>query len=106
MDCDGVLDWEDDSDGDEAAEPEMFASETSAGAAAPRRARKQQRRPGARARVSSRRTAADATPNAAEYAHWAAHPPEPLEDPRPSDEARRPRIPKKVRKRMRPDQSI
>ena len=43
---------------------------------------------------------------AAEYAHWAAHPPEPLEDPRPSDEARRPRIPKKVRKRMRPDQSI
>ncbi len=60
------------SDGDEAAEPETFASETSAGAAAPRRARKQQRRPGARARVSSRRTTADATPNAAESAHWGA----------------------------------
>lgn len=43
---------------------------------------------------------------AAAYAHWAAHPPEPLADPRPSDEARRPRIPKKVRKRLQADETI
>ena len=43
---------------------------------------------------------------AAEYAHWAEQPPTPLEDPRPSDEARRPRIPKKVRKRMQPDDAV
>lgn len=40
---------------------------------------------------------------AEEYAHWAEHPPEPSADHRPSDEARRPRIPKKVRKRMMQD---
>jgi tRNA (guanosine-2'-O-)-methyltransferase len=37
---------------------------------------------------------------AEEYAYWAEHPPEPTADHRPSDDARRPRIPKKVRKRM------
>jgi tRNA(Leu) C34 or U34 (ribose-2'-O)-methylase TrmL len=37
---------------------------------------------------------------AEEYAYWVEHPPEPTADHRPSDDARRPRIPKKVRKRM------
>lgn len=37
---------------------------------------------------------------AEEYATWVEHPPEPTADHRPSDDARRARIPKKVRKRM------
>jgi len=37
---------------------------------------------------------------AEQYAYWVEHPPEPTADHRPSDDARRPRIPKKVRKRM------
>lgn len=46
------------------------------------------------------RLAGNVEGRAEEYAYWAEHPPEPHADPRPSDEARRPRIPKKVRKRL------
>ncbi|MCH2101385.1 MAG: RNA methyltransferase [Planctomycetes bacterium] len=52
-----------------------------------------------------RRLAGAVDGRAEEYAHWAESPPNPLKDPRPSDEARRPRIPKKVRKRITKDKS-
>lgn len=52
------------------------------------------------------RLAGNVDGRAEEYAHWAERPPAPLEDPRPSDEARRPRIPKKVRKRMQADDAV
>ena len=52
------------------------------------------------------RLAGNVDGRADEYAHWAEHPPTPLADPRPSDEARRPRIPKKVRKRMQSDDAV